>query len=65
MKTTLGRGTRSVIDIKLEFFLFSNYEFCLLLLDYRRSVIDYDRQETNMKKVRFINNADTSRHEIN
>ena len=66
VKTTLGLGTWSVIDVKSEFFIISNYDFCLIrLLDYRRSVIDYDRRDTNMKKVRFIKNADKARHEMN
>ena len=66
VKTTLGLGTRSVIDVKSEFFISSNYDFCLIrLLDYRRSVIDYDQRDMNIKKVRFIKNADKSRHEMN
>ena len=66
VKTTLGLGTWSVIDVKSEFFISSNYDFCLIrLLDYRQSVIDYDRRDTNMKKVRFIKNADKARHEMN
>ena len=66
VKTTLGLGTRSVIDVKSEFFISSNYDFCLIrLLDYRRLVIDYDQRDVNIKKVRFIKNADKSRHEMN
>ena len=66
VKSTLGLGTQSVFDTKSEFFIFFNYYFCLIrLLDYRRSVIDYDRRETNMKKVRFIKNADKPRHKMN
>ena len=66
VKATLGLGTRSVIDVKSEFFIFFKCDFCLIrLLDYRRSVIDYDRRETSMNKVRFIKNTDKSRHEMN
>ena len=66
VKATLGLGMRSVADVKSVFFIFPNDNFCLIrLLDYHRSVIDYDRLKTNMKKVRFIKNTDKSRHEMN
>ena len=45
VKATLGLGTRNVADVESVFFIFSNDELCLIrLLDYHRSVIDYDRR---------------------